>query len=356
MLGNYFYHEIFRKTVVSFGTIFNDIEIRHINNSNNTVSIMKVPLAYAPIQKFLARIEQQPDIESKKAITLPRMSFEMTSFSYDSSRKLTITKEFKAIDKSNNKEVKKVFMPIPYNVGFELNIITKLNDDALQIIEQILPYFQPAYNLSIKLVDEINEKKDIPIVLENINIRDEYEGNYESRRYLMYTLNFIAKTYIYGPIPSGSSPGIIKKVQVDYHTDSSEYSPRSVRYITTASATKNYAGGLVTTLISNIDAYETILKLADASSLSIGLKIYLNEEMIKIKNITGNNITAIRGYNDTKSSSHISGETVYLIDVNDDELISLEDDFGFNGSSSLYSDSKIYNPVSGTDIDSNLIQ
>ncbi len=172
----------------------------------------------------------------------------------------------------------------------------------------------------------------------------------------MYTLNFIAKTYIYGPIPSGSSPGIIKKVQVDYHTDSSEYSPRSVRYIATASATKNYAGGLVTTLISNIDAYETILKLADASSLSIGLKIYLNEEIIKIKNITGNNITAIRGYNDTKSSSHISGETVYLIDVNDDELISLEDDFGFNGSSSLYSDSKIYNPVSGTDIDSNLIQ
>ena len=120
---------------------------------DSVTSVIKVPLSYAPIQKFLARIEQQSDIGSKNAITLPRMSFEMTSLNYDPSRKGTVTKQFKAFNKSNKTEVKKVFMPVPYNMGFELNIMTKLNEDALQIIEQILPYFQPAYNVSVKLID-----------------------------------------------------------------------------------------------------------------------------------------------------------------------------------------------------------
>ena len=227
MLGTYYYHEIVRKTIISFGTLFNEIFIRHKNSSGNTYSEMKVPLAYGPSQKFLARLEQQADLNKPVAITLPRMSFEMTSIQYDSSRKLGVTQTFKASDGTN---LKKVFMPVPYNIGFELNILAKLNDDALQIIEQILPYFQPSFNLTLDLVSSIGEKRDVPIVLDSMNFQDDYEGDFSTRRALIYTLGFTAKTYLFGPVPS-SSEGIIKKVQVDVATDTNtKTAKREMRY------------------------------------------------------------------------------------------------------------------------------
>ena len=227
MLGTYYYHEIVRKTIISFGTLFNEIFIRHKNSSGNTYSEMKVPLAYGPSQKFLARLEQQADLNKPIAITLPRMSFEMTSIQYDSSRKLGVTQTFKASDGTN---LKKVFMPVPYNIGFELNILAKLNDDALQIIEQILPYFQPSFNLTLDLVSSIGEKRDVPIVLDSMNFQDDYEGDFSTRRALIYTLGFTAKTYLFGPVPS-SSEGIIKKVQVDVAADTNtKTAKRQMRY------------------------------------------------------------------------------------------------------------------------------
>ena len=227
MLGTYYYHEIIRKTIISFGTLFNDINIRHDNPDGTTFSELKVPLAYGPSQKFLARLEQQADLNKPVAITLPRMSFEMTSIQYDSSRKLGVTQTFKASDGTN---LKKVFMPVPYNIGFELNILAKLNDDALQIVEQILPYFQPSFNLTIDLVKAIGEKRDIPIILDSMNFQDDYEGDFATRRALIYTLGFTAKTYMFGPVPS-SSEGIIKKVQVDMtaNTDT-RTAKREMRY------------------------------------------------------------------------------------------------------------------------------
>ena len=227
MLGTYYYHEIIRKTIISFGTLFNEIFIRHKNSSGNTYSEMKVPLAYGPSQKFLARLEQQADLNKPVAITLPRMSFEMTSIQYDSARKLGVTQSFKASDGS---KLKKVFMPVPYNIGFELNILAKLNDDALQIVEQILPFFQPSFNLTIDLVSEIGEKRDVPIVLDSMNFQDDYEGDFATRRALIYTLGFTAKTYLFGPVPSSSS-GIIKKVQVDIAADTNtRTAKREMRY------------------------------------------------------------------------------------------------------------------------------
>jgi len=227
MLGTYYYHEIVRKTIISFGTLFNEIFIRHKDSGGNTYSEMKVPLAYGPSQKFLARLEQQADLNKPIAITLPRMSFEMTSIQYDSSRKLGVTQTFKASDGTN---LKKVFMPVPYNIGFELNILAKLNDDALQIIEQILPYFQPSFNLTLDLVSSIGEKRDIPIVLDSMNFQDDYEGDFSTRRALIYTLGFTAKTYLFGPVPSSSS-GIIKKVQVDIAADTNtKTAKREMRY------------------------------------------------------------------------------------------------------------------------------
>ena len=235
MLGTYYYHEIMRKTIVAFGTLFNQIYIRHDDRSGNTYSDLKVPLAYGPSQKFLARLEQQEDLNKPVQITLPRMSFEMNNIQYDSTRKVGITQTFKAVDK-NTSAVKKVFMPVPYNVGFELNILTKLNDDALQIVEQILPYFQPSFNVTIDLIDSIGEKRDVPIVLDSISFQDDYEGDFSTRRALIYTLRFTAKTYLFGPV-ADSSDGLIKKVQVDYYADTNtNTAKREMRYTATPKA------------------------------------------------------------------------------------------------------------------------
>ena len=219
MLGTYFYHEILRKTIIGFGTLFNDINIRHDDRSRDTLSETKVPLIYGPKQKFLARLGQQEELTKATAITLPRMSFEMSGMSYDSSRKSSVTRTFKAVDSTDpsNKKAKKVYLPVPYNIGFELNVMTKLNDDALQIVEQILPFFQPAFNITIDLIGSIGEKRDIPVVLDNISFQDDYEGSFEVRRALIYTLSFTAKTYLFGPIAQ-TSDGLIKKVIVDQYS------------------------------------------------------------------------------------------------------------------------------------------
>jgi len=227
MLGTYYYHEIIRKTIISFGTVFNQIHIVHKDSNDVNISQIRVPLSYGPTQKFLARLQQQPDLNKPIQITLPRMSFEMNSIEYDPSRKTSVTQSFKSLDGQN---LKKVYLPVPYNIGFELNILTKLNDDALQIIEQILPYFQPSFNLTIDLVDSIGEKRDVPITLNNISFQDDYEGDFSTRRALIYTLQFTAKTYLFGPI-SDSTEGLIRKVQVDMYTNTDiSTSKREVRY------------------------------------------------------------------------------------------------------------------------------
>ena len=231
MLGTYYYHEIIRKTIIGFGTLFNDIHIRHTGEGGTNHSEIKVPLAYGPSQKFLARIQQQADLNKAVQITMPRMSFEMTNISYDATRKSSLVKTFKAC--SDGSKAKKVFMPVPYNIGFELNILSKLNDDSLHILEQILPYFQPHFNLTIDLVDSIGEKRDIPIILESIGFQDDYEGNFDTRRALIHTLQFTAKTYLFGPV-ADSSDGLIRKVQVDMYTSTDvKTAKREVRYTVT---------------------------------------------------------------------------------------------------------------------------
>ncbi|AFB15371.1 tail sheath stabilizer [Synechococcus phage S-RIM8 A.HR3] len=221
MLGTYSYHEIFRKTVVAFGTLFNNIELRR------TDEVMKVPLAYGPKQKFLARLDQTPDPTNKRVqITLPRISFEINGITYDSSRKVSPTQKIKiAKDTDENKNV---FMPVPYNLSFELAIISKTQEDGLQILEQILPYFQPHYNLPVKLLPDANETKDVPVVLNSVDYEDDYEGDFSTRRAIIYTLQFTVKTYLYGPVTDSK---VIKKVITDYYTDTNTTTaPREVRY------------------------------------------------------------------------------------------------------------------------------
>ena len=227
MLGTYYYHQITRKTIIAFGTLFNQIYIKHKDADNNDYSELRVPFAYGPTQKFLARIEQQANLNKSVAMTLPRMSFEMTSIQYDATRKANVTQTFKASDGTN---LKKIYLPVPYNIGFQLNIMTKLNDDALQIVEQILPFFQPSFNLTVDLIDSIGEKRDIPVVLNNVSFTDDYEGDFSTRRVLIYTLDFTAKTYLFGPI-ADSTEGLIRKVQVDmYSGTNTSTAKREMRY------------------------------------------------------------------------------------------------------------------------------
>ena len=221
MLGTYSYHEIFRRTVVAFGTLFNNIELRRTNE------VMKVPLAYGPKQKFLARLDQNPDPTNKRVqITLPRISFEINGIQYDPSRKVSPTQKIKfAKDVDENKNV---FMPVPYNLSFELAIISKNQEDGMQILEQILPFFQPHYNLSVKLVPDVDETKDVTVVLTNVDYEDTYEGDFSSRRAIIYTLQFTVKTYLYGPVTDAKT---IKKVITDMYTKVDTASaPREVRY------------------------------------------------------------------------------------------------------------------------------
>ena len=239
MLGTYFYHEILRKTIIGFGTLFNNMIVKHEDTNGNIVDEKRVPLAYGPAAKFIARLEQQPDLNKMVAITLPRMSFEMTSIAYDSSRKAGITQTFKAVDGSTNK-MKKVFLPVPYNIGFELSLLTKLNDDALQVVEQILPFFQPSFSITIDLISSIGEKRDVPITLTNVTFQDDYEGDFSTRRALIYTFQFTAKTYLYGPIAENPE-GLIKKVIVDqYASVDTVNAKREMRYTATPTATKDY--------------------------------------------------------------------------------------------------------------------
>lgn len=230
MLGNYFYHEIIKKVVTAFGTLFNDIYIRHEDSSGDSISQIKVPIEYGPIQKFLARIEQQPELNKPIAITLPRLSYEMVSIQYDPNRKTSPTQTFTAHDGEN---FKKVFMPVPYNIGFQLNLMSKLQLDAFQVVEQILPFFQPSFNLTLNLIESIGEKKDIPIILDSVTFTDDYEGDFSTRRVLIYTFNFTAKIFLFGPIADSTS-GLIRKVQVDYYSSTDiQNAKREMRYTVT---------------------------------------------------------------------------------------------------------------------------
>jgi hypothetical protein len=328
----YFYHEILRRTVISFGTLFNSISIQHKDSNGNASSMINVPLAYGPTQKFLARLEQSPDLNKPIQVTLPRMSFEFVGLNYDASRKVTTTQTFITSNIDDKTEVKKVYMPVPYNMQFELGIYTKLNDDMLQIIEQILPYFQPSYNLTVDLVDQIGEKRDIPIIIENISMSDDYEGDFTTRRALIYTIRFTAKTYLFGPVSSSATKDIIKKVSIGYVSGDTTKNPtRDLTYSVEPRAIKNYTNIVTTNLTSDIGLDTTNILVNDASNISENTYIIINNEEMYVDKKTNNNLIVKRGADGTTITSHVSGSAVKKITSTDNSLIEIGDDFGFSG-------------------------
>ena len=233
MLGQQFYHETMRKIVVSFGTLFNNIQIVRKNSTGTIVQSMKVPLAYGPQQKFLARLNADPALGAKVAVTLPRLGFEMTGITYDPTRKLNRVQKFRKVKSStdDSNKLDTQYMPVPYNINFTLYAMAKNSDDALQIVEQILPYFQPDYTLTINDMADMGIKRDVPIILNDVSYEDNYQGDFTERRAIIYTLAFTAKFYLYGPVTSSS---VIKTVQVDQYTDLPDQSPkREQRYTVT---------------------------------------------------------------------------------------------------------------------------
>ena len=233
MLGQQFYHETVRNVIVAFGTMFNNIQIVRKDNSGAIIQSMKVPLAYGPKQKFLTRLDQDPSLSAATAITLPRLGFEIGSLTYDTARKMNRVQKFKKVksSSSNANKLDTQFMPVPYNMDITLYAMAKNSDDALQIVEQILPFFQPDYTLTLNDMADMGIKRDVPIILNDVGYEDNYQGDFESRRAIIYTMAFTTKFYLYGPVTSSS---VIKTVQVDQFTDMPAVTPtREQRYSVT---------------------------------------------------------------------------------------------------------------------------
>jgi hypothetical protein len=214
MFGSTFHHNTLRKYVILFGTVFNNIYVTRQDTAGETIQTLKVPLSYGPKEKFLARLEGNPDLDNKIAITVPRISFEMTTFQYDGERKLnTLNRKIK-----NNKSL---YQPVPYNISFQMSIIVKNAEDGTKIVEQILPYFTPEWTASVHLIPSMEDDPwDIPIILNNISSEDTYEGNFDTRRAIIWTLDFTIKGYLFGPDKKigsgdGTDGGIIKYIDVN---------------------------------------------------------------------------------------------------------------------------------------------
>ena len=329
----YFYNEIFRSVIIGFGSLFNGIQIKHKDENDDTFSIIKVPLAYGPTQKFLARMEQNPDLNHPVQMTLPRMSFEFVNLQYDPTRKSTQTQQL-VLTNEDGTETKKAYLPVPYNMTITLSVYTKLNDDMLQIVEQIVPYFQPSYTIPIKFLGNLKESTNVPIVLDDIDMTDEYEGNFDTRRALIYTFTFTAKTYVFGPL-ADVSKDIVKKVSIGYvaGSKSGKYE-RDVTYQVTPRAIKDYDGVVATLLAENVDMVENVINVDDGTKVKKGTYIYVGQEEMYVESVTGNKMTVKRGQDSTMEQNHVKGAQIKGINypgTDDNALIQFGDDFGFDG-------------------------
>ena len=238
MLGSHFYNSIVRKNIIAFGTLFNNIEMKSTDpDTGEVLEAQKVPLAYGPKQKFLVRLTDQSS--TKVSITLPRLYFEMTNIDYDSTRKTSPIQKYKTVIADNGNEVRVQYVPVPYNISFELGVIAKSQDDALQIVEQILPYFQPSFSITLNMIPDMNEKRDVAIVLNNISSEDEWDDSFMNRRYIAYTLSFTMKSYLYGPY---NTSDVIRKAiihetmgdaSVNRRTITRTYTPKATTDINT---------------------------------------------------------------------------------------------------------------------------
>ena len=333
MLGTQFYHETIRKMVVSFGTIFNNINLVRKDNNGTIIQKMKVPLAYGPKQKFLARLDQDADLTSKVAITLPRIGFEIQNMAYDTARKLNRVQKYKKVKSGNTGQLESQYMPVPYNLDFELFVMAKQSDDALQIIEQILPFFQPDYTVTINDMADMGIKRDVPIVLNDVSFTDDYEGEMEGRRVITYDLSFTMKTYFFGPI--GTSKLITKVIERSYIGDgNAAFSSSQIDSSGLVKEVKHYepAFSAVCNAVSN--SATVTFDTAINSGISTG------DEVVGTGNTTNPTVSAIANNRlsiTLSAAATITDETTLFfvgsVDPNDTYVVSEEVTFYDDGTS-----------------------
>lgn len=250
---NQFYNATTKKYVALFGSIFNKISIVRYDQSGQEVQRMVVPISYGPYQKFLARVVQDPNLDRKTAITLPRMSFEITGMTYDGTRKVNSIKKLRAGPSDEADFSSFQYSPTPYNIDFSLSIMTKYAEDGTQILEQIIPFFKPEWTTTVKLIDNI-EPLDIPLVLNGVNLEDVYEGDFITRRSLLWTLTFSMKAWYFGPTRDRK---VIKLIDTRYHASTDANAP--VKSIVTLQPGLT-ANGEPTTDIEESVSYDEIIE------------------------------------------------------------------------------------------------
>jgi hypothetical protein len=209
MFGRTWTHDVLRKYIILFGTVFNDIYIQRDDSNGEIIQTLKIPLTYGPREKVLARLEGDAELDRQIAILVPRITFEMTTFEYDPTRKLnTLNKLTKQnANAGTDDEILYQYQPVPYDINFTMSILVKNAEDGTRIIEQILPYFTPEWTASVNLVPEVDGPRDIPIILNDVSVEDSYEGDFTQRRAIIWTLNFTMKAWLYGP---SKKSGLIK--------------------------------------------------------------------------------------------------------------------------------------------------
>jgi len=308
MFGTYFYHQTSRKMVVAFGSLFNNIEVRRTDSSDAVTEVIKIPLSYGPKDKMLVRISQDPSLNPKVALTVPRMGFELTSMTYDGARKLnTMGRNVK----KGTTGLKKQYNPVPYNWDFSLYVFVKNAEDGTQILEQILPFFTPDFTVTMTLISGMTVKMDIPLVLNSVTSEDSYEGDFASRRSIIWTLSFLMKGFLYPSVSDNAK--IITSSVVDTH------------------------------LMSAATAADPIYIVAEDSTP------YSQNYMILDKHEI-DDATRIRMLSEVSEDASSAGQTVSRTTVEPTSTGALTDDtFGFSETFEFFPQGKTYDPVAETD-------
>ena len=307
MFGTYFYHQISRKMVVAFGSLFNTIEVRRTDSSDAVTEVIKIPLSYGPKDKMLTRISSDPNLNPKVALTVPRMGFELLSMTYDSVRKLnTLNRNVK----KGTTGLKKQFNPVPYNWEFSLYIFVKNAEDGTQVLEQILPFFTPEFTVTMNLVSSMEEVRDIPLVLNSVTSEDTYEGDFATRRSIIWTLSFTMKGFLYPDISDNAK--VIETVAVDTH------------------------------LMSKASVVDPVYFVSeDSTSYSTNYLILNSHEY--------DDTTRIRILTEDSSAAASAGATVSRATVTAKTSDITDEDFGFSETFEFFPQGVTHDPVSGTD-------
>jgi hypothetical protein len=308
MFGTYFYHQTSRKMVVAFGSLFNNIEVRRTDSSDAVTEVIKIPLSYGPKDKMLVRISQDPSLNPNVALTVPRMGFELTSMTYDGARKLnTMSRNVK----KGTTGLKKQYQPVPYNWDFSLYVFVKNAEDGTQILEQILPFFTPEFTVTMNLVSSMSDIRDIPLVLNSVTSEDSYEGDFATRRSIIWTLSFIMKGFLYPSISDNAK--VITSSVVDTH------------------------------IMSAATAADPIYIVAEDSTPYARNYMILNKHEI-------DDATRIRILSEASEDASSAGQTVSRTTVEPTSTGALtDDDFGFSETFEFFPHGETHDPVAGTD-------